>query len=139
MKVYSNTDGLATIYFHNFRFVDPADLNPELVANNLPELDTTKVQEIQDLKDYYNVRVGGGFIHYYYVQFEFDSYDDAAAFEAAYGATLQGDPYNMTKGPNADYSWEYDASDKSRAVIVNIDTKNHTSPALTLFLVVRDL
>lgn len=139
VNVYSNTNGLATIYFRNFKFVNPVDLNAELVANNLPGLDTTKVQTIQDLKDYYNVRTGGGFKHYYYVQFEFDSYDDAAEFESAYGATLMGDPYNMTKGPNADYSWEYDASDKSRTVVVNIDNKNHASPALTLFIVVRDL
>ena len=139
VKVYSNTDGVATIYFHYFKYVDPTELNAELLANNLPELDTAKVQTIQDLKDYYNVRTGGGFIHYYYVQFEFDSYDDAAEFEAAYGAILQGDPYDMTKGPNADYSWEYDASDKSKTVIVDIDNKKQTSPALALFIVVRDL
>lgn len=139
VKVYSNTDGVATIYFHNFKFVEPADLNAELLANDLPQLDTTKVQTIQDLKDYYNVRTGGGFKHYYYVQFEFDSYDDAAAFESAYGTTLMGDPYNMTKGPNADYSWEYDASDKSKTVVVDIDHKKQTSPSLTLFIVVRDL
>ena len=139
VKVYSNKDGVATIYFHFFKYVDPADLNPELTANNLPALNTAEVQEIQDLKDYYNVRTGGGFKHYYYVQFEFDSYADAAAFEAAYGETLKGSPYNMTKGPNADYSWEYDAADNSRTVIVNIDTKQHSSPALTLFIVVRDL
>ena len=139
VNVYSNTDGLATIYFRNFKYVSPEDLNSGLAASNLPELDTTMVQTIQDLKDYFNVRTGGGLIHYYYVQFEFASYDDAAAFETAYGATLQGAPYNMTKGPNADYSWEYDASDKSRTVIVDIDNKNHTSPALALFIVVRDI
>lgn len=44
----------------------------------------------------------------------------------------------MTKGPNIDYSWEYDTSVNSRTVVVNIDNKKHTSPAFTLFIVVRD-